>query len=217
MPIWRKKWAKRGVLAAIYFLAAQSLSMPFLSAHAAEPEVTQVDLARALAFYRNVKSLEVGFEQRKMLKSIGMNIDSSGVLRIDRKPPKIVWTIHKPAPLQVVLTEQEIRITSDYGKPHAHVQVIRTQDAAAGENKKMSAMYSWLRLDAAALHREYRVIKKADAVYRFTPRQSKDSPFTAMIMHLGVKGVLKGLRLEERSGDSIQINFAEPKVEKNAT
>lgn len=196
-----------------WFLIAPALA----SANA----LTRAELADKLKTYGSFSSLDVDFHQIKTLSEMGVRIESEGRLSLTR-PSRIRWEITKPSPVVVKLDEHEIRIEIGKGKD-LQIQTLKRQAPVAGQStgqspgpssdpmdRGLSELVSWLNMDVAALDRQYAVYSDGASAFRFEPRQKETSVFKALRMELAAQGYLKKLRIEELSGDLLEIDFGKP-------
>jgi outer membrane lipoprotein-sorting protein len=168
------------------------------------------DLEQLLKKYQNIQTLDVDFEQIKVLKSVGIKIDSEGHLSI-KPDKKIIWEISKPDQLIVTLSGDEMAMTTRTdGKSDTQVLKLKEMSKEQGA-QNFSALFVWLTLDAKEIHKAYEVSTKDDKQYDFIPKE-KNQPFTKITMSIGPESTIKGLRMHEQSGDELNIQFKKPKL-----
>ena len=156
--------------------------------------------------YQKLKSLEVSFEQTKILKDMQIELKSSGVLKLE-PPNKVEWKITKPQPLTVRLDKDRIAITSD-GK----TETFKTGEGpTAKDRRNFEDLLNWLSLDAHAIAKNYSVTKLGERNFRFQAKRP-DATIRDMTMTLNKNGHVDLLKFDEASGDQISIRFATPKV-----
>lgn len=172
--------------------------------------VEPAKLQKILNFYKSISSMEVDFKQTKTLKDIDLKLQSEGTLKV--VPPKFVqWKILKPEPLTVELEDQKITIQSS-SKTQTFSQ---SEGPSAQDRKSFSRMLSWLKMDAQAIAEGYDIWQSGESRYRFTSKDEKEPAVTALDMQLDKSGYVTMLKIEEASGDEIQIHFKKPKVSKS--
>jgi hypothetical protein len=169
------------------------------------------ELFQALHRYQHLNRLKVDFNEKKILKSIGTILDSTGRLSVTRNPKVIIWEILKPSPVRVKLSNDEMQITTAPGSKTEETQILHAKDANARDGmESQAALSSWLNLDAKALGEEYTVTEQNKLSYVFTPK--KKSPFVKIQMKLSKAGYVDTLILEEASGDTMELKFGTPKL-----
>jgi hypothetical protein len=173
--------------------------------------IDEKELSQVLGMYKAIAKMEVPFHQVKKLKEINLPLSSDGILKVQQ--PDVIWEIKKPSHLVVFLTPQQIRIESGDGTEKS-TQVIHRGDLGQGkESQSLQSLVSWLQMDAHQLSQEYAISRLANQEYLFEPRAKAVSPFEKLQMTLSSKKYVQHLTLFEKSGDSIEISFGEPKIE----
>lgn len=185
----------------IFILAMQCM----LSSAGASSAFDAVALKRVLSKYQSMSSLQVAFKQTKTLKDIQLKLESEGVLKV-QLPNKVEWKITKPQPLEMMLDQETITLSSD-GK----TSVFRMSEGSTKDQRAFHAMLNWLRLDADALLKDYDVTELGKNRYRFAAKKG-DTGMKALIMTVNKNGHVETLTFEEIAGDEILIRFGAPKV-----
>jgi len=110
--------------------------------------------------------------------------------------------------LKVVLDKDGMEIRRGSGKEK---KIERYELGKAGaEANSIENLVAWLKLDAAAIHKAYRVEGdvKDKTVLICTPKDPKRSPFSTLQMKFHEDGRLLRLSIAEKSGDKIEIQFS---------
>ena len=186
-------------------------------ARATDPEITvlgEKDLVKVLHYYQNLKNLQVSFTQVKKMHGLDMNLTSSGILKVQKTPQKIIWEILKPAPVRVTITDKEIKVVNDPGLPTEQTQTLKMDAMATGrttnDSQNFASLTAWLDLDAKTLARDYHVEKVSPSLYEFIPKEKGKTPFEKLDMTLHPPGPLEKLVIHELSKDEIEIHFGKP-------
>jgi outer membrane lipoprotein-sorting protein len=189
-------------------------SFLLMTPHSRATELGEKDLTSVLHYYENLKSLQVPFTQVKTMRSLDMTLTSSGILKLQKNPQKIVWDILKPAPVRVILTNAQIEIINNPGLKTEQVQILKMDSiptaGANADSKNFASLAAWLDLDAKTLARDYYVEKKSNSLYEFTPKEKGKTPFEKLDMTLHPPGPLEKLVIHELSQDEVEIRFGKP-------
>jgi outer membrane lipoprotein-sorting protein len=175
------------------------------SAHAASAPLTRDQLAEQLEAYRSIRTLHAHFHETKHLKDLKIDLTSEGELDLER-PTRVVWRVTSPSPLTVTLEKDKLSITSD-GKREQYEMEGRAKES-------LKALVAWLELDPDALMANYRVLSLGKDRFRFEPKDT-NAPVQSLQMKIRAKGYVERLEIEERSGDSLDIRFDPPRVERS--
>jgi hypothetical protein len=185
-----------------------------MTPHSRATELGEKDLASVLHYYQNLKTLQVSFMQIKTMRSLDMTLTSSGILKVQKNPQKIIWDILKPAPVRVILTQTQIEIINDPGLKTEQVQILKMDaipiSGANADSKNFASLAAWLDLDAKTLARDYQVKKISNVLYEFTPKDKGKTPFEKLDMTLHPGGPLEKLVIHELSQDEMEIRFGKP-------
>ncbi len=183
--------------------------------NAAAAPLSSTALAERLHLYQSICRLDTTFSQVKRFKQMAMKLESRGSLHVER-PSGFEWKVTEPSPLSVSLRGGILKITSGVGKS-AETQVFKLETFgeanASRELRSLTSLMAWLSMDAAKLAAVYRVEATGDD-FTFIPKDASASPFVQLNLRLAKSGALERLEIEERSGDSVSLTFAPPKVVK---
>lgn len=174
---------------------------------AAEKPVTVEQLQKALSKYQAIERLDVDFKQVKTLKDIALDLKSEGHLTL-KMPKEVEWKVLKPQPMTVTLADQKITIKS----PSNTQTFSQEQNPSAKDRKSFQTMLTWLKLDAQAIAEKYAVSETGPREYKFISKDPKEPVVKAMTMKMDKTGHVASLLFEEVSGDSMRLNFSQPKV-----
>lgn len=174
--------------------------------------LSPAELEAELKHYRTITTLESKFEQRKSLKSLGIDLESQGKLRMTREKggaAEVDWVLEKPAYLRLKITESSIEsfASADQkrGKP-----LLENQDLAT---QVLRPLYAWVAMDAAKISEEYQVFRVAAGRFRLVPKRTESTPLDAIQMQIGKNQLVEEITLLERSHDELRIRFRDTKVE----
>ncbi len=173
----------------------------------AEP-VSEAQLGQELKAYRDLKELAVTFHQTKHLAEMNLDLRSEGRMALKR-PDEVVWEIQKPSRVTVQINRKEISITSAGERQVLKISELSHDNAARG----FGLLMPWLTLDTAALVAQYEITSGADHTFQFVPKQG-NSTVVKMRAHLTPAGHLDKLQLFEKSGDTLEILFATPRIKR---
>ena len=179
--------------------------------------LSENELSQALRFYHSLSDLQVSFEQTKSLKDLQIQLHAKGNMHF-HAPDHLVWKITEPAPVTVTIEKSQMRIESGKGS-QATLQTLDLQHLSATDSSQnLAALRSWLSLDAQQIAKDNVIEKLSAGHFKFTPIESggKKSLFTDLEMSLGKNGHLEHFIMHERSGDSLDLQFADPKIIKQA-
>lgn len=194
-------------------LAVPLLVYPIVN-QAAEPTsktVPEAELKALFSRYSQLKSLSVDFQQIKTLKDIPTKLASQGHLDVVA-PNSLIWTVTKPSFLEFKLVGGDAQITSGKGADANVQKFTKAQMASSAQAKSLDGIASWLKFDPTFLTKEYSVTKNADGSLNFTPHKLEESPFSSIQLSFAKEAFVKRLRLSEKSGDLIEIEFEKPVI-----
>jgi outer membrane lipoprotein-sorting protein len=192
----------------LFFSLFLSLSTAIAAAASPSP-MTARELDQRLKLYRSVSEIEASFKQTKHIRDMDLEIHSSGNFKIKR-PHQITWQVSKPSHVLVEMSPKEIKITSGTG-PSATSQSLKMDQVTQEEDLRNIQMLGiWLNLESAELSAAYNILKEGPETFRFSPKETKRTPFKSLKMKLSARGHLKKLWLEETSGDSLTLEFGTP-------
>lgn len=160
--------------------------------------------ARIWAELARPATLRASFDQVQHRKILAVPLASSGQLQYDRARSALVWEVLHPARSRFSLEGSLARMEQpDLG-------ISETFDLAAvpDANRVASAMLVWLRADAAAVERDFRVQFGTDTV-RLEPRDPTLSTLLAAITITFVPEPWRVARVEllEPDADRVLIHF----------
>lgn len=173
----------------------------------AAQSVSSEALSKVLNAYQNISHLEVDFQQTKKLKDIDLKLESSGILKVD-PPHGVLWRVIKPNPVMVTLSQQTIVIQTASGTQ----TFSQSENPSEKDRKSFSNMLGWLKLDAEAISNQYEVTQPGPSQYRFVAKDKKATSLQNLEMQMTPEGHIRVLKIEEESGDSIEIRFGKPKI-----
>lgn len=179
----------------------------------AKNAVDKTQLEKALKFYQNISSLKVTFKQVKTLQGLNLKLYSDGNLSVKR-PDYVAWEITKPSPLKLTLDKKAVEIVSGSGEDKNVQTFSLTEGTGERAAQALAHLAAWLKLDAQALSDQYEIFELEKKIFEFVPKEKESSPFKAITMKLGPAGHLSHLTLAEISGDTIEIDFARPTIER---
>lgn len=168
-------------------------------------------LEKELKQYKSISSLQARFEQIKKLKEADIEIKSSGELSLRSEDGKSIvdWTVKKPAYLQLHITEASLELSQEPDKPGK--PVLENKDA---QGKILRPIYAWLSMNSSLIEEQFKVTR-CGSNFDLIPRSGAESPISRISMALDRDGLVKGVNLLERSGDSLKITFLDTKVTKS--
>lgn len=172
--------------------------------------VSNLELEKALRYYRNLAALSVDFKMTKRFKDIPTTLNSEGSFRLV-EPGGFTWSLKKPSVLLVEISKDDITITTGAGNEAKTQRYRREQmgQMGASDVKKFHALTSWLSLDAKRIAQDYNVAK-IGGEYEFTPKEKGTAPFSILNMKLRGTGDLERLTITESSGDTMELKFGRP-------
>lgn len=172
---------------------------------AQESPLAAPQLQEKFKYYRSLKRLDSSFEQTKTLSDMGIDISSQGTFTLI-PPDKVIWKVTKPSLMTLTLDKDSLTM-----KGEGETLVLKQDGPSKKVSDSIQKIVSWLKMDVKQLVKDYQVFEVAKQRYRFVPLD-KDSPFKGMEMDLALNGHLEKLRLQEKSGDEIEIKFSSPRV-----
>jgi hypothetical protein len=167
-------------------------------------ELSESEFAVILGKYRQFSRIDVHFSQVKHIPDLGLKLLSDGKLIVIH-PSTVIWQIHKPDLLKVVINTQEISMQSGLNEIERW-PLDQVPEKMASDLKEMIL---WLKFDAQALYKHFTIYSKGDHDYSLIPRKNAAGSFTSMEMMLGSQGNVKRMKMVEKSGDFIDIQFDE--------
>ena len=169
------------------------------------------DFSSQLKFYQGLSELNVDFSQHKYIKELDVDIKSNGKLQV-KWSDHVIWKIESPSPFEFVFNSSEIKITSKSYAGKERVDTYKIGETISKKDAKgLMQLLLWLRLDADGLVKHYSICRQDDLL-RFFPIESEDIVFKQLDMSLCKTGYIKSLKLYEKSGDLINIEFSKPTI-----
>ncbi len=176
-----------------------------VSINAGAAPVSVEDLRTALKKYQGMSSLDVDFKQTKTLKDMDFKVESEGHMSIEM-PDVVRWQMTKPSSMKVELNREHITIESDTGKNQIDSTAI-----PPAQRQEFLNMFSWLKLDADVIAKNYTVTRLGPNQYNFAANDGA-SLFKSLEMTLDKDGHVKDMRFREKSDDEMFLRFSKPKV-----
>lgn len=173
--------------------------------------IPELELSERLKFYQKIKTLHTDFHQVKSIKSIGMELKSEGEMRLEL-PGKVVWTIKKPSFSKVELEGNTIKMTSGQGAEQKTQTMVLGKETDPNVSKAILSMMAWMRMDVPEIEKSYVISELGKNEFRCEPKNPAVSVFAALNFKLHPKGHVEELKIEEKSGDLIQIEFDKPQI-----
>lgn len=193
-------------------LLALSLAPRANAEHRAVPAGTlsKADFARLLENYQKFSRMDVPFSQTKNITGLGLQLRSQGSLTVIR-PDTVIWLLNKPDFLKVLINAQEISLQSGKHEPERWPLAQIPEKMAAN----LQEMILWLKFDAEALYQQFHISAHGDHNFSFKRRKNvgAESGFTSLDMVFGPGKNVRQMRMVEKSGDFIDIQFDEPKFQ----
>lgn len=187
----------------------------FLSQALAAPQpVGETELQALFQKYAGIERLSVDFDQTKTLKDIPTKLKSQGHLEV-KAPDALTWTVSKPSFLEFKLVNGDAQITTGKGADASTQKFTKAQMASSAEAKSLDGLASWLKFDSSFLMKEYTVTKDEKGALEFTPRKLDSSPFSKIQLEFSKNETVKHLVLIEKSGDTIELEFKNPLIQKS--
>lgn len=179
----------------------------FVAAATAFAEPTTID--KLFKHYQDLKVFEADFKQKKLLRQEDLELESSGTLHV-ALGKALLYEVKAPGRLAVFLDDQALEIRSGDGKKATksryELQGGAYSEKIADNLKELTAL---LAMDRAALDKSYTVTAEPGKIV-LTPVRPRQ--FVRVVMTLGSGLWLRRLDIEERSGDQMVLDFAEPKA-----
>ena len=205
----RQQWLRGVFLLCVVGVGWGTEALACASAQNYKPLSTEA-LEKELKQYKTISALQARFEQIKKLKDADVAIKSSGDLSLKSEAGKSVidWIVRKPAFLQLHITESSLELSQDPNTPGK--PIVDSKDAQA---KILRPIYAWLSMNSALIEEQFNVTR-CGSLFNLTPKAGKDSPLARISMGLDKDGLVRGVTLLEKSGDSLKITFLDTKVTK---
>ncbi|MEQ1876501.1 MAG: hypothetical protein ABL958_07635, partial [Bdellovibrionia bacterium] len=83
------------------------------------------------------------------------------------------------------------------------------------ESQSLARLIAWLELDAEKISQRYNVFESGKSGLRFKPKDAAMDPFSDLELTLDGSGFLTGLKINERSGDRLEIDFGRPVISRS--
>ncbi len=160
-------------------------------------------------FYKQqqAKEFQASFVQKKSIKSIDVILESNGKMKVATE--KIIWEVFSPSHLTVIIAKDKITITSGDDPKNEKTE---TYDRNQIGNKNFSYiedLFSVWKLEWEALQKRYSVKS-----YDLKAKTILLAPNTAggnmqsIEIKLGANDLLQTVKLYEKSGDYMVIDFS---------
>jgi hypothetical protein len=179
------------------------------------PSSTSIDegqLAKILKNYENLRTLDADFRQTKLLSEMKLKLKSSGHVHVDRARDQVVWEIRKPARMRVQIVKDAIEIESGAGDNHSVQKYQLSALPADRQTQDLGVLISWMKLEPKKLAAAYNItVPQAGNCYDFVPKSS-GSAFQRMELHLDAKRNISQIKIFEKSGDELLIEFDSPRI-----
>ncbi len=173
--------------------------------------IPESEVREKLSFYQKIKELKTQFHQVKSIKSLGMELKSEGEMVLTR-PEDVIWKIKKPSYSEVRLHSNTITLFSGEGGDLKKQEMTLGKETDPNVSKALLSMMAWMRMDIPEILRSYTISEISPAIFRCEPKSLENSVFAALVFKLHPKGHVNELTIEEKSGDSIKIEFETPTV-----
>jgi outer membrane lipoprotein-sorting protein len=180
-----------------------------LTAYAAPQPVSVDELKSTLHLYQSISQLDVDFHQTKTLKDLGIQLQSSGTLKVS-PPDTVLWRVLKPSPVTVTLNHGTVVIQTASGTQ----KFSQDENPSEKDRQNFNNMLSWLKLDADAISKQYEVTKLDATHLQFSAKQKEGNSIQRIHLQLTPSGNIANLKMDEASGDTIDIRFGTPKIQR---
>jgi len=186
-------------------------ALGILSRADAPRTLSEIEIREKLKLYADIHSLAAPFKQVKTVLDPKFELKSEGTLRVVR-PDFIEWTVTKPSFLQMILEGNRVVMKTGEGAG-AKIQQYSLNgmldDKAA---KGLVGLLAWLQLDVSRLIKEYSFSYLPEGTLVCTPVDKNASLFSSLEMKLDRQGAMSQLKIAEKSGDQLLLNFGKPTI-----
>lgn len=158
--------------------------------------------------YQDLKAFEANFKQKKLLKQEGLEIDSSGRLSV-ALGTALLYEIKAPGRLAVFLDQDHLEIRSGEGaKATKNKYALKGGEYSEKIAENVKELTALLAMNRTELDKTYAVTEEHGKLV-LTPANPKQ--FVRVVMTLGTGDWIRRIDIEERSGDSMALDFEEPR------
>ncbi len=179
----------------------------FVAASAVLAEPAAVD--KLFKHYQDLKTFEANFKQKKQLKLEGLELASSGSLHV-ALGKALLYEIKAPGRLAVFLDADNLEIRSGPGpKETRNKYALKGGEFSEKITENIKELTALLAMDRTELDKTYAVTEEQGKLV-LTPANPKQ--FVRVVMTLGGGTWIQRIEIEERSGDSMGLEFEEPKA-----
>lgn len=180
-------------------------------ANISQRAVSDAEITEQLKFYQKISTLHASFHQTKFIKDLKLELKSEGEMELVR-PERVLWKITKPSPTELVLSGNSVSMTSGTGTSKRTESFALDGPMDPAVSKSLVSMVAWLKVDVPLIKESYSIYEVGKHTFKCVPKDEKMGVFQSLTLFLHPKGHLEKLFIEEKSGDHIEITFANPKV-----
>lgn len=151
--------------------------------------------------YKNLIEIKTEFKQTKRIKEVPILIKTQGKMKF-KKPDLLEWHVTRPSQIKIIFTKSEVTFIEN-GK--TNTLDLNKIGRASKLFKPIEHLKAWLKLDYSFLVKNYKIENKKLRSFKFLPK--KEGPFAALLLTLNKKGLIKNLKVNEKGGDTLFIEF----------
>jgi outer membrane lipoprotein-sorting protein len=169
---------------------------------------------RIIHFYQELKDFSSEFKQVKSLSKLGIELPSSGLLRV--KTQKLfVWDVTEPSFLRIAFDGQKLHLWQGNPDKRSSAQSPQSwdlqKDLPQSVRDNFFFLTALLTMNEKIFAKNFELsseIPQKEAIV-FIPKRSM--LFSKITMTAHPDGYIQSILMQEKAGDTIQLNFSKPK------
>lgn len=196
----------------ILLISVMSMLSFAVAALTAKEKSTSEEFVQEFKKYTQFQQLSAAFTQEKHLQELSTPLISKGQMSVDRKAKVIRWEIQQPAKLKVTIDSKQIEMESGEGKEKQKQVFLLDQISKDTQNWK--DLSTWTDFNPDNIVQQYQVKKLGAKEFELIAKDGDKSPFKKLKIIASGTGYVSEVLIDEKSGDSLKIKFAAPKIKK---
>ncbi len=156
---------------------------------------------------QNINRLKANFTQTRHVSKWQTDVKTSGKFQFSRMPHKsVLWEILDPSYMAVRMDDNGLFLKSGKNSTWKSIKSERMAE-------QMRNIFSWLSFDLAAMEKSFHIKNHKNNEFILSPKQD-DSHFEHMHLFLNPDNLVEKIRLNEKNGDYILIEFSTSQVQR---
>lgn len=165
----------------------------------------------------NFRELKGRFKQTKIIKELGVEINTEGRFHILKPSPGVSvfhWDIEKPRASRICIDGTGIVIDSEGGNPQgksAKRKDLRFSEVGKEAGDQIANLLKVIIMDEGRIPEDFTVEKK-DRHFVLSPKKKEGAFFESVTVEIAKSGLVQNVDIREKSQDEIHLHFMDLKV-----